>query len=218
MAVPGRRNGLMEDEEEEGGLFDEAMLETDSEVPPHLRELSEAAQLGNVDALRQALDNLTEGTINDPVEDGDTALHLACLYGFGPCVQLLLERGASLETRDEEGAIPLHDACAGGFAEIVDLLLNAAGSPEHANQMLRTVDTEGDTPLHHAARGEHLDVVHLLLAAGASPTEKNIYGKTPAELADPDTDVRSVLEAAAAGFRSWLHVTGCSYRTSLRLC
>ena len=28
--------------------------------------------------------------------------------------QLLLERGASLECKDEEGAIPLHDACAGG--------------------------------------------------------------------------------------------------------
>ncbi|XP_068638299.1 uncharacterized protein [Aristolochia californica] len=145
MAVTGRRNGLMEDEEEEGGLFDEALLETDNEVPPHLRELSEAAQLGNVDALRQALDNLTEGSINDPVEDGDTALHLACLYGFGPCVQLLLERGASLESKDEEGAIPLHDACAGGFTKIVDLLLKAASNPEHVKQMLRTVDTEGDT-------------------------------------------------------------------------
>lgn len=28
--------------------------------------------------------------------------------------QLLLERGADLEAKDEDGAIPLHDACAGG--------------------------------------------------------------------------------------------------------
>ncbi|XP_068639589.1 uncharacterized protein [Aristolochia californica] len=114
----------MEDEEEEGGLFDEALLQTDNEVPPHMRELIEAAQLGNVDTFRQALDNLTEGSINDPVEDGDTALHLACLYGFGPCVQLLFERGASLSPW----------MSAGGFTRIVDL--------EHLKQMLRTVGTE----------------------------------------------------------------------------
>lgn len=29
------------------------------------------------------------GSIDEPVEDGDTALHLACLYGFLPCVQVI---------------------------------------------------------------------------------------------------------------------------------
>jgi len=34
---------------------------------------------------------------------------------FAKCLpQLLVEMGASLESKDEEGAIPLHDACAGG--------------------------------------------------------------------------------------------------------
>lgn len=32
-------------------------------------------------------DNL-EGSIDEPVEDGDTALHLACLYGKLSCVQV----------------------------------------------------------------------------------------------------------------------------------
>lgn len=31
-----------------------------------------------------------------------------------PSLQLLLERGANLEVKDEDGAVPLHDACAGG--------------------------------------------------------------------------------------------------------
>ncbi|KAM7464211.1 hypothetical protein LguiA_032332 [Lonicera macranthoides] len=142
-------------------------------------------------------DNLS-GSIDEPVEDGDTALHLTCLYGYLPCVQLLVERGASLEAMDEDGAIPLHDACAGGFVDIVQFLITSANDPQRVKRMLELVDVEGDTPLHHAARGEHADVVRVLLAAGASPTKRNSYGKTPAELADPDTEASRILEATIA--------------------
>ncbi|XWS59605.1 hypothetical protein CRYUN_Cryun08bG0136500 [Craigia yunnanensis] len=112
------------------------------------------------------IDNLN-GSIDEPVEDGDTALHLACLYGFLPCVQLLLERGANFEAKDEDGAVPLHDACAGGGTNGVCL-----------KRMLDSVDAE--------ARGEHVDVIWLLLANGASPTNTNTYGKVLHELADPE--------------------------------
>ncbi|XP_050896145.1 uncharacterized protein LOC127102863, partial [Lathyrus oleraceus] len=140
-------------------------------------------------------DNLS-GSIDEPLEDGDSALHLTCLYGHFGCAQLLLERGADLEAKDEDGAIPLHDACAGGFLEIVQLLLNRANDAEHIKRMLESVDSEGDTPLHHAARGEHADVIRLLLSNGASATKENLYGKTPAELPEHGTDARRLLEAA----------------------
>ncbi|XVF76359.1 hypothetical protein PTKIN_Ptkin13bG0260300 [Pterospermum kingtungense] len=205
MAVPGRRNGLMEDDEhdDDNSLFEENGLEMDLEVeadiPPHLRDLAAAVQLGDLNALRLALDNLN-GSINEPVEDGDTALHLACLYGYLPCVQLLLERGANLEAKDEDGAVPLHDACAGGFTEIVQLLLDRANATDTGclKRMLDSVDSEGDTPLHHAARGEHVDVIRLLLANGASPTKTNIYGKIPRQLAEPETEAWRVFETAAS--------------------
>ncbi|XP_034692929.1 BRCA1-associated RING domain protein 1 [Vitis riparia] len=201
MAVPGRRNGLMEeDDDNDEAVFGE-LIEDEVETPAHLRNLAAAAQLGDVDALRLALDTLN-GSIDEPVEDGDTALHLTCLYGFLPCVQLLLERGASLEAKDEDGAIPLHDACAGGFTEIVELLMNSTNNTECVKRMLESVDVEGDTPLHHAARGEHIGVIRLLLAHGASPTKGNIYGKIPSELADMDTEAKRILEAAAVEHRS----------------
>jgi hypothetical protein len=85
-----------------------------------------------------------------------------------------LERGASLECKDEEGAIPLHDACAGGvyswtynsfmplviilfyfscltffgtgFTEMVQYILNFAANKDGCVvRMLNTVDSEGDT-------------------------------------------------------------------------
>ncbi|KAI5680727.1 hypothetical protein M9H77_01954 [Catharanthus roseus] len=197
MAV-GRRNGMIVDEDEEdGALFEEEVeLGAESDTPPHLRDLLVAVERGSVDGLRLALDNL-DGSIDEPLEDGDTALHLTCLYGHLPCVQLLLERGASLDPKDEDGAIPLHDACAGGFTQIVQLLLDKANDPQRVMRMLQTVDVEGDSPLHHAARGECVDVIRLLLSYGASPTSINVYGKTPSELADPGSEARSILEAAA---------------------
>lgn len=67
MAVPGRRNGVMgDDEDDDEILLDDgnalAELDLEPDVPPHLRALLEAAETGNVDALRRAL-----GTIQGPV-------------------------------------------------------------------------------------------------------------------------------------------------------
>ncbi|KAL3839710.1 hypothetical protein ACJIZ3_024301 [Penstemon smallii] len=207
MAVPdGRRDG---DDEEGGGLFEEeGVVElTDeydiehSDIPLHLRPLVFAAESGDLNALRLALDNF-DGTIDEPVEDGDTVLHLACLYGHLDCVQFLLERGANIEAKDEDGGVPLHDACAGGYADIVQLLLDRANGPERVKRMLEAVDMEGDTPLHHAARGEYVNVVRLLLAHGASPSTANSYGKTPTELADAGTEARRILEEAESSASS----------------
>lgn len=62
MAVPGRRNGINDDEEEldDNALFEEqGVVEDDTDTPPHLRDLSAAAQLGDVHALRIALGSLS---------------------------------------------------------------------------------------------------------------------------------------------------------------
>ncbi|CAN1770554.1 Poly [ADP-ribose] polymerase tankyrase-1 [Linum perenne] len=200
MAV--HRDDLMDEEEnEEDNVLFQDDNSTDQNLPEPLRSILSAAESGNSDALAQALDNFN-GNIDEPLEDGDTALHLVCLYGFINCAKVLLERGANVEVKDEDGAIPLHDACAGGYTEIVQLLLNHASGPESVERMLQTVDDEGDTPLHHAARGEHKEIVNLLLASGASVTRTNSYGKTPGQLAEPGTEVRTILEATASSHSS----------------
>ncbi|CAH8323550.1 unnamed protein product [Eruca vesicaria subsp. sativa] len=126
--------------------------ESDSELSSNLRDFVAAAQSGDVVALRTAIDNLN-GRVDETLEDNDSALHLACLYGHLPCVQLLLERGANMEIKDEDEAIRLHDACAGeGYLEIVELLFSRASGPEYVKRMIETIDVEGDTVLHQQSK------------------------------------------------------------------
>ena len=52
-------------------------------------------------------------TLSGP--DGDTALHLACLYGHLGCARALLDAGADADIiNEEDGSTALHDAAAGG--------------------------------------------------------------------------------------------------------
>lgn len=62
MAVPGRRNGLNDDDDDDNFEDDNALFEEDglvelveSDTPPHLRDLAAASQSSDLDALRLAL-------------------------------------------------------------------------------------------------------------------------------------------------------------------
>ena len=96
-------------------------------------------------------------------EDGDSPLHIACLYGQTAVVEECIKRGADVNVRDEDDSTPLHDAAAGGFEAIVAQLLLKGASTS-------VKDNEEDTPIHHAARGGHAAVVAQLLTACSDRT------------------------------------------------
>ena len=96
-------------------------------------------------------------------EDGDSPLHIACLYGQTAVVEECIKRGADINVRDEDDSTPLHDAAAGGFEAIVAQLLLKGASTS-------VKDNEEDTPIHHAARGGHAAVVTQLLTACSDRT------------------------------------------------
>ncbi|KAH7292508.1 hypothetical protein KP509_29G071600 [Ceratopteris richardii] len=123
---------------------DDFEVEEQLQIPPDLARLHTAAESGKADDLSQALRELNV-SINEPGEDGDTALHLACLYGHAQCAQILLEAGASVDVKDEDGALPLHDACAGGYVDIVKAVLMACGDKQKVKSLLDTADVDGDT-------------------------------------------------------------------------
>ena len=143
-----------------------------------------AAEGGDAAAMAAALDAAGVG-VDEPGEDGDTCLHIACLYGRLGVVEECLRRGASVTARDEDNSTPLHDACAGGHEAIVRALLGRGAD-------LGAVDNDGDSPLHLASNGGHAHVVRALLAHLESDDAArhalcslaNANGERPVDLAE----------------------------------
>lgn len=69
-------------------------------------------------------------------------LHLASLVGDVDFVELLLEKGASLDSRDPNGRTALHFACMGGHLELVHLFVGKLGADTTIQ------DSYGCIPLH----------------------------------------------------------------------
>lgn len=122
--------------------------------------------------------------------EGDTALHLACLYGHTDVARTLLEAGHGAAVLDDNGGTPLHDAAASGHLDIVQLLLQQPGVVADA------VDGDEETALHTAARGGHATVVAALLAAGWSRDLVNGFGQTAAMTVDATDTATARLLAA----------------------
>ena len=146
----------------------------------------EAAESGDLETLCSLFDQVE---VNARGEDGDSPLHIACLYGQAAVVEECIRRGADVNVRDEDDSTPLHDAAAGGFEAIVaQLLLKGASTSAK--------DNEEDTPLHHAARGGHAAAVEKLLAACSDRTAllqmANAAGERAVDLAENDA-VRALL-------------------------
>lgn len=165
-------------------MVDELLAAADEPSPEELKmaPILACAESGDVAGMSKALD-AAGVPIDQKGEDGDTALHIGCLWGRLAIVEECLKRGASVVARDEDNSTPLHDASAGGHYDIVKLLLAKGAS-------VQAVDNDGESPLHLAANGGHQHVVTLLLshlapAAASSLLKKpNEAGETPIDLAE----------------------------------
>jgi ankyrin repeat protein len=180
----------------EAEACDADMAEEEPAWDQRMYPILEAAEQGEATIMGHLLDMNGLG-VDTPGEDGDTALHIGCLYGKIEVVQECLRRGAVVTALDEDRSTPLHDACAGGFYEIAKLLLDA-GAPIFVR------DSDGDTPLHLAARGGHGHVAELLmLRAGEATAQEmlatqNELGERPVDLAEDPTLVARLRNLAAA--------------------
>ena len=113
-------------------------------------------------------------------------------------VEVLLEAGAEVNSRDEHGFTPLHCAAwSNGNVEVTELLLQSGAAVNAPNSI-------GATPLHAAAKMcEFPAVVRALLRAGANTEARENQEQTPlhwAAQASKSPEIVKVLLEAGANF------------------
>ena len=117
--------------------------------------LSLAAESGHTETVRYLL-CLPEVEVNYREVDGKTALHCAVRKNHSDVVQVLINVGSDIDTKDNKGNSPLHDACNNGLIDIVKMLVEAGVD-------VRDTDDQGDTCLMLAAYFGHTDTVRYLV-------------------------------------------------------
>lgn len=143
-------------------------------------DVFEAAALGDVDRLREVLDE-DPSAANGWSDDGFTPLHYAAFFGHPEAAGLLIGRGADLEARSTNrefalDAAPLHSAAAAGRRDVCEVLLDAGAD-------VNAVQHGGYTALLDAAANGSEELVELLLERGADASTRLTDGRTAADLA-----------------------------------
>ena len=130
----------------------------------------------NIDAARLLLKHGARVSLRSTSGGGLMPLHQAAVTGQSAMCELLLERGAQVDSVDEDNNTPLHYAAACGSAASVKILL-CNGADVTAAQK------QGLTPAHWAAHKGHTEVLKMLLSYGAPVNATAEEGATPLHLA-----------------------------------
>ena len=144
----------------------------------------EAAQTGNVDMLRQAIQSNID--VNTKYQDEITPLMAAAANGKTDCARELLAAGADVHSMDRWGMTALHIAACNGRAEVVEVLLQC-------NARVNDRNHDGETALHWA--GSSKECVALLLKANADPSIMDCRSNLPEECSTNKSIVQQLRSA-----------------------
>jgi hypothetical protein len=177
--------------------------------------LHKAATTGNLNRVRAHLER-GDDTCR-PDKNGYTPLDLACQNGHLKVVQLLLSKGASVNS--SVGSVtPLLCAVSAGHLDIVKLLLRSGANVNGGKNSQQT-------PLHTAVKKSNAAMASLLLAKGANLSFRDADGRTPlhyavdassSEIAALLLDKGADVNAGDYSGKTPLHTAGTKFRERAR--
>lgn len=172
--------------------------------------LTDAAALNAARARHQTRSGKTEASPSPPAavdlnsadEDRSTPLHLAAARGFAAVVNLLLSRGAQVDSRDHLGQTPLHWAVVNNQSAVIQTLASkGADVNTRITGIVRPSNEAGDlaeaTALHLATKFKPL--VDLLLSLKADSNARASDSRTPLDVAIRSRQWQSALRLVEAG-------------------
>lgn len=122
--------------------------------------------------------------INSINKFSETPLHVAAESGSVECVKILIEKGATINSKDITGCSPLHVALEKPGNSICIKILLDNGINIH------TVELYGLSPIHIAVG--HPEYIDILVKHGADINAKNIHDDTPLHRAATFTFYKSI--------------------------
>ncbi len=135
-------------------------------------DLWEAAKDGNVEKIRDALDNGAD--INCKLEKENTfrstPLIVASSHGHVFAAEYLILRGSDTKMTNDNGGGPIHMASANDRVNVMSLLLEYGVDINQANM------ENGGTPLHYASAHGHPASVRFLMENGADTSVRDTFG------------------------------------------
>jgi len=170
---------------------------------PHPHCLS---AVGTLSVVQQLVDALDPKEIDHTLEDGKTALMLACKIGNPMTAKVLLEAKADPTLREirqlpnSDGFSPIMHAALFGHVECVATVLRHAGQDKTLHQtLLREHNGNNFTALHLAALHGQRRVVQLLLRERAEVDSEDDYGQTPLHVSSKNSHAQAVCALLASG-------------------
>lgn len=136
-------------------------------------DIWKACQTGNLDKIKEIVNNQGSSVLSKPDNEGIPPLHWAALNGRWLICKYLLDQGVQVDAPGGDQAAPaLHWAICKGHSSTISLLIRYGAD-------WRVRDQQGYNAMHVAAQNDQDMLVLLLKAQGADINSLDRAGRTP---------------------------------------